>query len=226
MGRIALRTQIPHLSALGIAWTSSWKSWRVWICLPTAMQDHVGPLRIRPELFGDELAEPLVCRIAVIAIVPVQGDLEAGEGKRVRLDYQWEVLGQHLSQNGWHRPQQIGADYKVRGRQVLRQADLDAVTRARFVQGLLQKSVPVDRVFHQQMVMFSHHSGGQFKLPTTVITTSAADGPNGPVMPQVAQLLPDAPVVHRPGEINAWDNENFVVTVAKTGRKKLIVAGI
>jgi len=64
-----------------------------------------------------------------------------------------------------------------------------------------------------------------FKLPT-VITTSAADGPNGPVMPQITQLLPDAPVVHRPDEINAWDNADFVAAVDKTGRKKLIVAGI
>lgn len=64
-----------------------------------------------------------------------------------------------------------------------------------------------------------------FHLPT-VITTSASDGPNGPVMPQITQLLPDAPIVHRPGEINAWDNADFVAAVEKTGRKKLIVAGI
>jgi len=64
-----------------------------------------------------------------------------------------------------------------------------------------------------------------YKLPT-VITTSAADGPNGPVMPVVAQGLPDATMVARPGEINAWDNAEFVAAVEKTGRKKLLVAGI
>lgn len=64
-----------------------------------------------------------------------------------------------------------------------------------------------------------------FNLPT-VITTSAADGPNGPVLPVITQLLPDAPVVSRPGEINAWDNAEFVAAVEKTGRKKLIVAGV
>ncbi|MET0791898.1 MAG: isochorismatase family protein [Polyangiaceae bacterium] len=64
-----------------------------------------------------------------------------------------------------------------------------------------------------------------YKLPS-VITTSAADGPNGPIMPVVQQGLPDAAIVHRPGEINAWDNEEFVAAVAKTGRKKLLVAGI
>lgn len=64
-----------------------------------------------------------------------------------------------------------------------------------------------------------------FNLPT-VITTSAADGPNGPVLPIITQTLPNAPIVHRPGEINAWDNNDFVEAVKKTGRKKLIVAGV
>jgi len=62
-------------------------------------------------------------------------------------------------------------------------------------------------------------------LPS-VITTSAADGPNGPIMPAVAQGLPNAAIVHRPGEINAWDNADFVAAVEKTGRTKLLVAGI
>ncbi len=64
-----------------------------------------------------------------------------------------------------------------------------------------------------------------FDLPA-VITTSAADGPNGPVLPAITELLPNAPVVHRPGQINAWDNADFVEAVKKTGRKKLIVAGV
>lgn len=64
-----------------------------------------------------------------------------------------------------------------------------------------------------------------YELPT-VITTSAADGPNGPVMPAVADGLPGAITVHRPGEINAWDNADFVAAVKKTGRKKLLIAGI
>lgn len=64
-----------------------------------------------------------------------------------------------------------------------------------------------------------------FDLPA-VITTSAADGPNGPILPVITQTLPDAQIVHRPGEINAWDNAEFVEAVKKTGRKKLIVAGV
>jgi nicotinamidase-related amidase len=62
-------------------------------------------------------------------------------------------------------------------------------------------------------------------LPT-VITTSAADGPNGPYLPEVLELLPDAPVVSRPGQINAWDNADFVKAIEQTGRKKVVMAGI
>jgi nicotinamidase-related amidase len=59
-----------------------------------------------------------------------------------------------------------------------------------------------------------------------VITTSAADGPNGPYMPEVIQLLPGAPVISRPGQINAWDNADFVEAIKKTGRKKIVMSGI
>ena len=45
-------------------------------------------------------------------------------------------------------------------------------------------------------------------------------------MPIIREILPDAPIVHRPGEINAWDNADFVAAVKKTGRKKLIIAGV
>ncbi|MFC2254838.1 isochorismatase family protein [Labrys portucalensis] len=64
-----------------------------------------------------------------------------------------------------------------------------------------------------------------YKLPT-IITTSAHDGPNGPIMPAVEQGLPDATIVHRPGEINAFDNADFAAAVKKTARKKLLIAGI
>jgi len=67
--------------------------------------------------------------------------------------------------------------------------------------------------------------GKLYKLPT-IITTSAADGPNGPIMPVVTSLLPDATIVHRPGEVNAWDNADFVAAVNRLGRKKLLIAGI
>src|SRR5262249_48069430 len=64
-----------------------------------------------------------------------------------------------------------------------------------------------------------------FKLPT-VLTTSFEEGPNGPIVPELKQMFPDAPFIARPGQINAWDNEDFVKAVKDTGRKQLIIAGI
>jgi nicotinamidase-related amidase len=60
----------------------------------------------------------------------------------------------------------------------------------------------------------------------TVITTSAEAGPNGPFLPEVIELLPNAPVISRPGQINAWDNAEFVDAIRKTGRKKIVMSGI
>ncbi len=62
-------------------------------------------------------------------------------------------------------------------------------------------------------------------LPT-ILTTSFEQGPNGPLMPELLQIFPDAPYIARPGQINAWDNEDFVAAIKKTGRKQLIIAGV
>jgi len=62
-------------------------------------------------------------------------------------------------------------------------------------------------------------------LPT-VLTASHAAGPNGPPMPELLAMFPDAPVVYRPGPINAWDDPAFVRAVEATGRRKLVMAGV
>lgn len=64
-----------------------------------------------------------------------------------------------------------------------------------------------------------------FKLPV-VLTTSFESGPNGPMLTRLRNNFPDAPYIARPGQINAWDNEDFVAAIKKTGRKQLIIAGI
>jgi len=64
-----------------------------------------------------------------------------------------------------------------------------------------------------------------FELPT-ILTTSFEDGPNGPLVPELKQAFPEAPYIARPGQINAWDNEDFRKAVKDTGRKQLIVAGV
>src|SRR4051794_2202454 len=64
-----------------------------------------------------------------------------------------------------------------------------------------------------------------FNLPT-ILTTSFEAGPNGPILPDLKALFPDAPFIPRPGQINAWDNADFVKAVNATGRKQLIIAGV
>lgn len=64
-----------------------------------------------------------------------------------------------------------------------------------------------------------------FNLPT-ILTTSFEDGPNGPLVPELKEAFPDAPYIARPGQINAWDNEDFVKAVKATGKKQLIIAGV
>lgn len=59
-----------------------------------------------------------------------------------------------------------------------------------------------------------------------VLTTSASSGPNGPFVPELAQMFPDAPMISRPGQINAWENPEFVEAIKKTGRKKIVMSGI
>ena len=45
-------------------------------------------------------------------------------------------------------------------------------------------------------------------------------------MPEIQQFAPHALFVPRKGEVNAWDNEDFVKAVKATGRKTLVMAGV
>ena len=70
--------------------------------------------------------------------------------------------------------------------------------------------------------------GRYFKLPTILSTSfeNGPNGPNGPLLPELKEMFPDAPYIARPGNINAWDNEDFVRAVKDTGRRQLIIAGV
>jgi nicotinamidase-related amidase len=62
------------------------------------------------------------------------------------------------------------------------------------------------------------------KLPV-ITTASVPQGPNGPLIPEIHENAPHAQYVARRGEINAWDNPDFVAAVKATGRKTLVIAG-
>ena len=64
-------------------------------------------------------------------------------------------------------------------------------------------------------------------LDIPVITTASEPaGTNGPLMPEIHRYAPHAVYVARKGEVNSWDNEDFVAQVQASGRKTLIMAGV
>lgn len=58
-----------------------------------------------------------------------------------------------------------------------------------------------------------------------VLSDNMPEGFAGPLMPELTELLADAPVIHRDGPINAWDDPAFVAAIEATGRRKLVIAG-
>ena len=91
--------------------------------------------------------------------------------------------------------------------------------------GLLSLVRDIDPDKFKNNVLALADLASYFKLPT-ILTTSFEDGPNGPLVPELKAQFPDAPFIPRPGQINAWDNDDFVKAVKATGRKQLIIAGV
>jgi len=62
----------------------------------------------------------------------------------------------------------------------------------------------------------------------TVLTSSQEDRLQGPLLPELKEILPDAfeKRVKREGIVNAWTDANFKAAVEATGRKNLIMAGV
>lgn len=59
-----------------------------------------------------------------------------------------------------------------------------------------------------------------------VLTDSACPGPNGPLPREILDMYPDAPLIKREGEVDAWDNEEFRAAIKATGKTQVILAGI
>ena len=91
--------------------------------------------------------------------------------------------------------------------------------------GLLSLVRDIDPDKFKNNVLALADAARYFGLPT-ILTTSFEDGPNGPIVPELKETFPDAPFIARPGQINAWDNEDFVAAVKATGKKQLIIAGV
>lgn len=85
-------------------------------------------------------------------------------------------------------------------------------------------------VVDMPMPTLRNHAGALARMATlckipVITTASVPQGPNGPLIPEIHENAPPAKYVARRGEINAWDNPDFVAAVRETGRKTLIIAG-
>lgn len=91
--------------------------------------------------------------------------------------------------------------------------------------GLLSLVRDIDPDKFKNNVLALADLAAYFQLPT-ILTTSFESGPNGPLVPELKAQFPSAPYIARPGQINAWDNEEFVAAVRATGKRQLIIAGV
>lgn len=91
--------------------------------------------------------------------------------------------------------------------------------------GLFQtvKDVPVHELRANTVVLAKVAELGKAPIFTTA---SEPNGPNGPLMAELAAAAPSATYVGRKGEISAWDNADFKKAVQATGRKTLVMAGV
>lgn len=62
----------------------------------------------------------------------------------------------------------------------------------------------------------------------TVLTSSQEDALQGPLIPELAEILPHAFAerVRRPGVVDAWAYAPFKNAVERTGRRNLVMAGV
>lgn len=77
--------------------------------------------------------------------------------------------------------------------------------------------------------MIAHAGVGKlFDIPV-IMTTSAQQGPNGPLPKAILDMYPnrtEVPLVMRQGEVDAWDNEEFRAAIKAAGKTQIIMAGI
>ena len=89
----------------------------------------------------------------------------------------------------------------------------------------LIKTLDVDMVKRNTLALAK--AAKILNLPV-VLTSSQEDRIQQPLMPELAEILPEAYAarVRREGIVNAWEDPNFKAAIEKTGRKQLIMGGV
>ena len=93
--------------------------------------------------------------------------------------------------------------------------------------GTMQLIKNIDRELAKKQALALAKMAKILDIPT-VVTSSQEDRVQGPILPELAAILPDAYAarIKRPGVVNAWAYRDFKSAVAATGRKNLIMAGV
>jgi nicotinamidase-related amidase len=93
--------------------------------------------------------------------------------------------------------------------------------------GTMQLIKNIDKDFAARQAIALAKMAKILNMPV-VITSSQEDQAQGPILPEIAEILPDAyeARVKRPGVVNAWAYGDFRNAVLATGRKNLIMAGV
>ncbi|KAJ3464790.1 hypothetical protein MRS44_009576 [Fusarium solani] len=92
-------------------------------------------------------------------------------------------------------------------------------------EGLYQIARDFDPTLYRDQALAHAALGEVFDLPV-ILTTSADQGPNGPLMREIIEKYPKAPFIQRQGEVNAWDNSEFRDAVRAANKSQIIMAGI
>ncbi|KAM5529833.1 hypothetical protein FOXYSP1_17677 [Fusarium oxysporum f. sp. phaseoli] len=91
--------------------------------------------------------------------------------------------------------------------------------------GLYSLARDFDPTLYRDQMLAHVALGKVFDLPA-ILMTSAENGPNGPLPKEILEMHPDAPLVQRQGEVNAWDNQEFRDAVKAANKSQIIMAGI
>jgi nicotinamidase-related amidase len=87
------------------------------------------------------------------------------------------------------------------------------------------RSAPLEEIKRNTVVIAK--AARALNMPV-ILTSSMEEQVQGPLMPEVQTILPEAFAVRikRLGVVDAMDDENFAAAVRNTGRQNLIMAGI
>ena len=87
------------------------------------------------------------------------------------------------------------------------------------------RSVPLEEIETNTIILAK--AAKALGMPV-VLTSSMEDAPQGPLMPQLKEILSEefAARIKRGGIVNSWEDPDFAAAVKKTGRKNFIMAGV